>query len=470
MRNGGGLQTKRIVRKTSSILSASSKHSCSEMVRCSETSAESESQSTVDQSSSEEKAVSLIVSNKILNDDEEDDQQSRLQSPPACCSASTLNVAQELSEVQEPQAPITAVPIRPVAPLQRKEIQTGKLLGRGSFSEVYEISNLKLHVTKKSLETQMISSHAQILRQSLAKDIQSKKYVIKHLSRKLLRRPKDFYEAAMDLSREAEFMTSFDHPHILKARASTLGGTEAFAETGRFDSFFIVSDHLSGTLTQRVQQWQQLPFYREMGRLAKLIMKTEYAQQLASAVDYLHDRRIIFRDLKPDNCGFLSDAQDTLQLFDFGLCRTLPPSTFKKGTRRSPLDPSGAMGRDPEDEMFLMSMAGTVRYLSPEVLSSGMYNLKADSHSFAMLCYEMYAEKKPYHNLRLDAFQEFVCRCKVRPNVHQLHLPVALDSLIVGCWCPDVLKRLSMKDVCETLPTILSDIECGPRENEVECY
>ena len=458
-----GPQTRRIVRKTSSILSAS-KHSCCEIANsCSETTSnESLSQSTTDRSCSDGGAESTITSNTILHDYEEDGQQSQSQSPPSCCSSSNSEQPvlqdgpQELSEAQDPQASITH--FRPVAQLQRKEIQTGKLLGRGSFSEVYEVSNLKLSATKKNTGGQLLTIHEQTLRQSLKNDINSKKYAVKYLSRKLLRRPKDFYDAAMDLSREAEIMASLDHPHILKARASTFGGTEAFAETGRFDGFFIVSDLLSDTLTQRIQQWQRLPIYKEMSRLQKLIMKTQYAQQLASAVDYLHDRRIIFRDLKPDNCGFLDDAQDTLQLFDFGLCRTLPPSASKT-----------VRGCDPEDEMFLMSMAGTVRYLSPEVLSSGKYNLKADSHSFAMVCYEMYAEKKPFQNLHLNAFQEFVCRSKVRPNVHQLHLPVALDSLIVGCWCPDVLERLSMKDVCEILPAILSDIESARKENEVEC-
>ena len=32
---------------------------------------------------------------------------------------------------------------------------------------------------------------------------------------------------------------------------------------------------------------------------------------------------ILHRDLKPDNIGFSLDGQDTLKLFDFGLCRVV---------------------------------------------------------------------------------------------------------------------------------------------------
>ena len=397
-----GMRTKRIVRKTSSILGATSS---------------TETEDLSDESSFEN------GSSEALPRDEQ------------------LEHAIALEGV--PRAPCLQLQSRPVAPLQRKEIQAGKLLGRGCFSEVYEVSGLKLDVGKKNPASRLCSEEELALRQGFRESLQQgqdgerliPKYAIKHLSRKLLRKPKEFYQAALDLSREAAFMTSLDHPHILKARATTLGGTAVFAETGRFDSFFIVSDHLSDTLTQRIRQWQDLALYQEMESLAKLIMKTQYASQLASALDYLHDRRIIFRDLKPDNIGFLSHARDTLQLFDFGICRTLPPSTKTKAEFPRGHSACDFLEQPPEEEeeTFLMSMAGTVRYLSPEVLSSGKYNLKADVHSYAMVCYEMYAEKKPYQNLRLDAFREFVCRWTVRPNVHQMHLPVALETLIVEC-------------------------------------
>ena len=56
-----------------------------------------------------------------------------------------------------------------------------------------------------------------------------------------------------------------------------------------------------------------------------LAMRLIVLREIASAVKYLHEHHILFRDIKPDNIGF--DSNDTPKLFDFGLVKELKSSS-----------------------------------------------------------------------------------------------------------------------------------------------
>ena len=50
----------------------------------------------------------------------------------------------------------------------------------------------------------------------------------------------------------------------------------------------------------------------------------------------------------------------------------------------------------PHIDTFVMSGAGSPRYMAPECLKLEKYNLKADIYSFAIILWEMMSASQPY--------------------------------------------------------------------------
>lgn len=335
-----------------------------------------------------------------------------------------------------------------VAVFHSSEIVLGKLLGKGGFSQVYEAGAFNLMQTHPTSAASQMNLARRIV-ESTAIDYKGQAtYALKHLDKKLLQNPDEFCAAAADLYVEAKYMSRFNHPNILKLRGMANGGTSAFQE-GRYNSFFLLTDRLSDTLDDRIVRWNRQAGGKVSNSAASLMLKTNYALQMASAMEYLHERRIIFRDLKPQNIGFKND--DTVQLFDFGLCRELPQSN----------------GFDVE-EVFKMSEAGTKRYMAVEVHLNSYYNLKADCYSLGAVFYEMLSLEKPYSRISDIEFQTLVLGQGLRPGVSHLHLPRTLEHILQKAWTQNHAERPSMKQIRQALETIIGHWERAQQNQQAQ--
>src|SRR5579885_2490411 len=129
--------------------------------------------------------------------------------------------------------------------------------------------------------------------------------------------------------KEAQALSSLSHPHIVRVLDFAV----------QDDVPFLVMGYASGgTLRQRHPAGTVLP-------LDTIVL---YVQQLASALQYAHDRRLIHRDIKPEN--MLLDSQDNLLLSDFDLALfTRSSATYS-------------------NHSLLQQVAGTSLYLAPEQL------------------------------------------------------------------------------------------------------
>lgn len=243
-----------------------------------------------------------------------------------------------------------------IATFRRDEIQVGKLLGEGTFSCVYEVTGFVLdddddnnNENEDADETDVVKARRRHLRQDLA-SAEPGTFALKHLKAALLTNgTKDFGDAAIDLAMEAQFLAALDHPGILKCRGLPLHGVAAFAHSSSChsdgvrhygDGYFLVTDRLQETLAQRIERWQQQQDHNNSNDPTNCVLtKTRYAFQIADALRYLHEQRLVFRDLKPSNIGFKQSDPNQIQIFDFGLCRELPNQNRARPYRYRPYHP-----------------------------------------------------------------------------------------------------------------------------------
>ncbi|KHJ79886.1 hypothetical protein OESDEN_20453, partial [Oesophagostomum dentatum] len=142
-------------------------------------------------------------------------------------------------------------------------------IGKGNFGRVYQV---------RHVETGKI-------------------YAMKVLSKEHIRKKNEVKHVMAELN---VLKSNIHHPFLVSLHFSFQSK----------DKLFFVLDHLNGgELFSHLQREKH--FSESRSRF--------YAAQIASALGYLHNNKIIYRDLKPEN--LLLDKYGYLVLTDFGLCK-----------------------------------------------------------------------------------------------------------------------------------------------------
>ena len=329
------------------------------------------------------------------------------------------------------------------------EIVRGRRLGTGGFSHVYaavgfvpsEERNDRLSMSQ--LETR------QLFANNATNETGKSRFAIKVIQPSMMNDEHDFRMAAGGLANEASILSKVDHPNIIKLRGHPADGVKAYVRTERYDGYFLILDRLDETLTDRIESWK-----REMKRLKNpiyvlkqarrkhdlLLERLSIALDIASALEYLHSKRIIYRDLKADNIGY---NESGWKLFDFGLSRALPRD-----------------GDDLAGSFQMSGKVGTKMYMAPEVYERKPYNTQADVYSFALLLWEMLSLQRPFAKYTKKMYRIRVVKKGERPPI-DISWPMEIQILLRRAWSKDVDARPTMKQVCSTLEKLINEMNVG---------
>mmetsp|Transcript_60767 Transcript_60767/g.72166 ORF Transcript_60767/g.72166 Transcript_60767/m.72166 type:complete len:382 (+) Transcript_60767:66-1211(+) len=309
-----------------------------------------------------------------------------------------------------------------------EEIFTGKLLGRGAFSTVREISDINIDSRSK-----LGNSEERLLMQDRCIRDGDTRYAIKKLSKEIVYGNDEdlFVKAVTDLAIEVRYLAVIEHPHVVKMRA--------MASCSPYDTnYFIIMDRLYDTLQKRFKIWKEkavrykgvMGVVRDMkGRKKNEILyeKLIVAYDLASAMNYIHSLSIVYRDLKPDNIGF--DVRGDVKIFDFGLCKELREED-----------------RYPDGTYKLTGYTGSLRFMAPEVALCRPYNLSADVFSFGILLWMIITCLTPYRGFNVAMYENLVVCKGLRPPIKN-SWPESFKRLLESAWSPKTKARPSFDDL-----------------------
>lgn len=347
--------------------------------------------------------------------------------------------------------------------LDKKEFNLGNVIGKGGFSRVRSIiqfpslkqleNDCHMKVKHSSSFDTMGEVSVDISRSSSGSSYCStlsktnpRLYALKEVRRSLS--PAMRLAGQIDLAREAIFLKALVHPNIVSLHSN--------GEIPGSKDNFLVLEKFEYDLSDCIERWSKgklmntrkdREFRRLTSEISRIKTKKQYKAHraveryqvladVASALQFLHASSIIHRDIKSANIGITHDG--VAKIFDFGLSKEMKEKYRVAGT-----------------ENYKISIAGTRRYMAPEVFAGKPYNLRADVYSFATLMWEVLMLETPYYGMGSKEHEKFVYTKGKRLGMKR-SWPKNIKNVIKMGWNADPMQRPCIAPIRGTLITQLS--------------
>ncbi|KAK9368957.1 kinase-like domain-containing protein [Lipomyces kononenkoae] len=122
--------------------------------------------------------------------------------------------------------------------------------------------------------------------------------------------------------------------------------------------------------------------------------------ELSCALNYIHAREIVHKDIKPEN--ILLDGEGHVYLADFNVATQLPRRRHHFDARDVEAGIPHAISEGDGGSFKLHGKSGTPAYLAPEVYSDEGYDTAVDWWSLGVVLYECIYARRPFHGAGQD--------------------------------------------------------------------
>ncbi|MBA2395613.1 MAG: protein kinase [Ktedonobacteraceae bacterium] len=207
-------------------------------------------------------------------------------------------------------------------------------------------------------------------------------------------------EALEKFLQEARIIAGLKHPHIV-------GVLDFGIEEQR--PFLVMAYVPHGTLRRRYGR----------GKALSPVIILPHVQQIAGALQYAHERKIIHRDVKPEN--MLLDGSNAVQLSDFGL------ALRERSTYHS---------------VHSSDSAGTTVYMSPEQLK-GKPSTASDQYALGVVMYEWLCGCLPFDGPDISIVVQHLHEPPVPLREHIPTLSPEIEAVVLKALEKDPKQRFA---------------------------
>jgi NIMA (never in mitosis gene a)-related kinase len=207
---------------------------------------------------------------------------------------------------------------------------------------------------------------------------------------------------------EAQLLSRLNHPNIVAY-------VDSFVSRSKLYLFMQYCE--GGDLDGRLVKM------KAAGEIVSEAQVLDWASQMAFALSYLHDRKVLHRDLKAANV-FLTGS-GVVKLGDFGVSRVLSQTAELAST-----------------------FVGTPYYLSPELLGNQLYDAASDVWAYGCIVYEMCTYAHPFEAADFPSLAARIMNAEP-PSIPLENYSASLAQLVAGTLVKNPLKRLGLRKVLE---------------------